>query len=157
LKLLGTRYRVYPSAADVFTRVFLLYGAPDFYTDNNEDEASVVKAHLLRMRMVDWEKQTYPPVVPCRKTRIFRDRSDFLACCDAHARREEMWRLFQAQDWDSAEKLVPGARSELEALLKVGITSGLLLRLKSCVYFKVVPFLLAENPLDQLGDVPLST
>ena len=118
VKMLGTRYRINPPAADIFTRVFLLFGAPDFYSDT-EDEASIVKAHLLRMRMVDWEKQSYPLVRPIRTTRIFRDRDDFVACCAAHSRREEMRRLFQAQDWDGAEKLIKDAREDLELLLQV--------------------------------------
>ncbi|CAG0919980.1 unnamed protein product [Notodromas monacha] len=116
LELLGVRYKVNALACDVFRSVFLLYCPPDFYSDGQED-ASLVKAQLLRMRQVDWSNVCYPVSTADRKTKVFRSREDFVRYSKAHARREEVYCKFMEQDYDRIKKLCPQMMEDFRSLL----------------------------------------
>lgn len=99
-KLLGPCFKLVESVRVVFLRFLALFSLSN--TTIDEDTADSISGKLFQMLQVNLGNVVFPQYTVCKKTKIFRQKADFVKYTDVILLESELFSKMEKKDWPAA-------------------------------------------------------
>lgn len=108
-KLLGRCFKLVESVCAVFLRFLALFSLAN--TTLDEDTAGSLSSKLFQMLQVNIGNVVFPQYRICKKTKIFRHRTDFIKYTEVMLLENEIFSKLERKDWSAAFEVYVQAKT----------------------------------------------